>query len=113
MTKNLGSGPILAHLAQIWAANTFFSKIFKKNSSVTRYHGQLSWYTISENTNDTILTKRSDGCADGQIDGQTGKSDFMRRCRLTLSVQNQKSSEIQLIFFGTETGKKIFPKTIA
>ena len=41
MAKNLDSGLILAHLAQIWAADLLF---FFKNlaSAVTRYHDQLS-----------------------------------------------------------------------
>ena len=37
MVKNLGSGPILAHLAQIWAANTFFSKIWLLDIMIS-YH---------------------------------------------------------------------------
>ena len=63
-SKNLVSGPILVHLAQIWAA------IFFKNlaSSVTRYHGQLSSCTISAKTKDPILRKLSDRQTDRQTD---------------------------------------------
>ena len=49
--------------------------------SVTSYHGQLSSSTISENANDPILRKLSDG--------QTGRKDFIECCPLTLSVQKQ------------------------
>ena len=38
--------------------------------SVTRYYGQLSSCTISEKTNDPILTKLSDGWTDGRTDRQ-------------------------------------------
>ena len=43
---------------------------FSKNlaTSVTRYHGQLSWCTISEKTNDPILRKFSHRRANRQID---------------------------------------------
>ena len=37
-------------------------------SSVTRYHGQLSSCTISEETNDPILRKPSDGRTDRRTD---------------------------------------------
>ena len=72
MAKNLVLGPILTHLAQIGAAN-----FFKKNltPSDTRYYGQLSWYTISEKTNDPILRKLSDG----QTDGQTDRREWFHR----------------------------------
>ena len=65
MAKNLVLGPILAHLAQIWAPNFFFKNLA---SSVTRYHGQLSSCTISEKTNDPILRKLSDGQTDRPTD---------------------------------------------
>ena len=57
MAKNLVLGPILTHLAQIWA-----TQFFKKNlaPSVTICYGQLSSCTISEKTNDPILRKLSD-----------------------------------------------------
>ena len=44
----------------------FFFFFFFKNlaPSITRYHGQLSWFTISEKTNDPILRKLSDGRTD-------------------------------------------------
>ena len=65
MAKNLVLGPILAHLAQIWAPNFFFKNLA---ASVTRYHGQLSSCTISEKTNDPILRKLSDGQTDRPTD---------------------------------------------
>ena len=60
--KNQVSGLILAHLAQIQAADSLF---FFKNLalSATIYHGQLSC-RISEKTNDPILRKFSDGRTD-------------------------------------------------
>ena len=73
MEKNLVSGSILAHFAQIQAAKFFFKNLA---SSVTRYHGQLSSCTISEKTNDPILRKLSDG----RTDGQTDESDLIGRC---------------------------------
>ena len=79
-SKNLVPGPILVHLAQIWAT------IFFKNlaSSVTRYHGQLSSCTISAKTKDPILRKLSDRRTDRQTDrqknSQTDMSDFIGRC---------------------------------
>ena len=47
--------------------------IFFRNlaSSVTRYHGQLSSCTISEKTNDPIVTKLSDGRTESRTEGQT------------------------------------------
>ena len=50
-------GPILVHLAQIWATK----KLKKENLAppVTRGHGQLSSCTISEKTKDPILRKIS------------------------------------------------------
>ena len=62
MTKNLVSGLILAHLAQVRAAIFFF--FFQKSGFVLRlsfflqktiYYGQLSSCKISAKTNDTIL----------------------------------------------------------
>ena len=44
--KNLVSGPILAHLIQIRATIFFLNAAL----SVTRYHGMLSLWTISERT---------------------------------------------------------------
>ena len=58
MVNNLVSDPILAYLAQIWAATVFFLNLA---SSVTKYHGQLSPCTILEKSNDPILGKYSDG----------------------------------------------------
>ena len=47
--------------------------IFFKNlaSSVTRCHGQLLSFTISEKTNDPILRKLSDGRTGGRTDRRT------------------------------------------
>ena len=67
------SGPILAYLAQIWATIFFFKNL---PSSVTRYHGQLSSYAISEETNDRILRKVSDRWTGRETD----ESDFIGRC---------------------------------
>ena len=62
---------------------------FSKNLvlSVTRYHDQLSSWTISEKTNDPILRERSNG----RTDGQTDKSDFIERCptNVGLSIRLQ------------------------
>ena len=63
--KTLILGPILAPLAQIQATNFFFKNLALP---VTRYHGQLSSCTISEETNDPILRKVSDGWTDRRID---------------------------------------------
>ena len=68
--------PILSCLAQIWAAKSFFQNLAL---SVTRYHGQLSSCTKSEESNDPILRKFSDDRTDGRTDGQTDESDFIRR----------------------------------
>ena len=65
ITKNLVLGPILVHLTQIWATNSFFKNLAP---SVTRYYGQLSSCTISEKTNNPILRKLSDGQTDRQRD---------------------------------------------
>ena len=50
----------------------FFFPPQKSALSVTRYHGQLSSCKISEETNDSILRKFSNG--------QTDESDFIGRC---------------------------------
>ena len=63
MTKNLVSGPILAHLAQFFFKNLALS--------VTIYYDQLLSSTISEKINDPSLRKRSDGRTDGRTDGLT------------------------------------------
>ena len=59
MVNNLVSDPILAYLAQIWAATVFFKK--SGFVSVPKYHGQLSSCTTLEKSNDPILRKYSDG----------------------------------------------------
>ena len=50
-----------------------FFFFFLKNLAlqVTRYRGQLSWYTLSEKTNDPNLRKLSDGRTDRQMDRKT------------------------------------------
>ena len=53
--------------------NFFFKNL---PSSVTRYHGQLSSYAISEETNDRILRKVSDRWTGRETD----ESDFIGRC---------------------------------
>ena len=56
----------------------FFFFFFFENlaSSVTRWHGQLSSWTISEKTNDPIFRKFSDG----RTDRETDESDFIGSC---------------------------------
>ena len=61
--KNLILGLIYALWAQIWIANIFFKCLA---SAVIRYHGQRSSCTISEKTNDPILTKFSEEQTDGR-----------------------------------------------
>ena len=77
----------LAHLTQIWAIKFFFKNLAL---SVTRYHGQLSSCTISEKTNGPVFRKLSDGRSDrptGWVGVAGVESDFIGRCRLTLSFQ--------------------------
>ena len=68
-------------MAQNSAAKIFF-KILA--ASVTRYRGRLLSCKISEEINDSILRKFSDGRRDRrpgeQADWQTDKSDFIGRC---------------------------------
>ena len=68
-------------MAQNSAAKIFF-KILA--ASVTRYRGRLPSCKISEEINDSILRKFSDGRRDRrpgeQADWQTDKSDFIGRC---------------------------------
>ena len=84
MAKNLVLGPILAHLAQFWAAKFFYFKNLAL--SVTRYYVQLSSCTIStKKTNYPTLRKLSDGPTDGQMD----QSDFIGCCPTNVSVQQE------------------------
>ena len=79
MTKNIFLGPILVHLPQIRPPKLFFKNLA---SSFTRYYGQPLSCTISENTNDPILRKLSDG--------RTGRQTRLisyDAVRLTSSVQ--------------------------
>ena len=78
MAKNLVLGLLLTHLYNFRLPNFFFFKNLAP--LVTGYHGQLSSCTISENNNDRILRKISDGQTDRQIDRQTDESDFMGCC---------------------------------
>ena len=68
-------------MAQNSAAKIFF-KILA--ASVTRYRGRLPSCKISEEINDSILRKFSDGRRDRrpgeQADWRTDKSDFIGRC---------------------------------
>ena len=61
-------GPDLGQLGP----NSDCQNLFSKNLtlSVTRYHGQLSSYKISEKTTDQLLGKFSDGKKDRLIDGK-------------------------------------------
>ena len=61
--KKPHSGPNLGQLNQIWTAIFFFLNLA---SLVTRYHGHLSSYAMSEKTNGPILRKFSDGRTDRQ-----------------------------------------------
>ena len=72
-------------------------KFFLKNlaSSVTRYHGQLSFCTIPEKTNDPILRKLGYGRTDKRTEGQKNESDFIGCCptnveRLKVSEKREK-----------------------
>ena len=62
--KKPSFGSILFH---IWATKFYFQNLAL---SVTRYHGQLSSYTISEKNNNSIFRKLSDRWMDGQTDGR-------------------------------------------
>ena len=63
MAKDLIFGLIYARWTQIRTAEFFFKNLA---SSVTRYDDQLSSYTISEKSNDSILRKFSDGRTEGR-----------------------------------------------
>ena len=67
--KKLVSETILAPLAQIQADNFFSFKNLA--SAVLRYHGQLSSFTISEKTNDSISRNFSDRWMDRPMDRPT------------------------------------------
>ena len=68
MAKNLVSGLILAHLAQIRANN-----FFKKNlaSSINIHHVSYDHVQYQKKINDPIFKKFSDGRTDRETDGQT------------------------------------------
>ena len=94
MAKNLVPGPVLTHLAQIRAVNFFFKYLAL---SVTRYHGQLSWSTISESNLmmqswENLVT---DGRTDGQADKQMDESDF--RGRSPTNIERPKAEILVLI----------------
>ena len=104
MTKNLVSGPILAHYTQRSAVNFLFFKNLA--TSATRCHGQLSSCTISEKNNDPILRKLSDGRTDRRTDGQRDEqkrvSNFIGYCPtkverpiLFKNYQTRKSSRME------------------
>ena len=94
MAKNLVPGPVLTHLAQIRAVNFFFKYLAL---SVTRYHGQLSWSTISESNlmmqswENLVTDRRTDGQADKQMD----ESDF--RGRSPTNIERPKAEILVLI----------------
>ena len=94
MAKNLVPGPVLTHLAQIRAVNFFFKYLAL---SVTRYHGQLSWSTISESNLmmqswENLVT---DGRTDGQADKQMDESDF--RGHSPTNIERPKAEILVLI----------------
>ena len=69
MAKNLFWAWFRPVCAQIRTAKCFFFFSFKNMVlSVTRYHGQLLACVISEENNDLIFRKFSDGWTDGQTD---------------------------------------------
>ena len=88
MAKNLVLGPILVHLAQIWAAKFFFKNLAL---SVNRYYEQLSSCTVSAKTNDPILSKLNDG----RSDGQTDESDFIGRCPTNIERPKVDKKELK------------------
>ena len=59
-------------MAKSFQAAIFFF-VFNLASSVARYHGQLSLYTILEKTNDPILAKF-------RTDAQRDENDFIESC---------------------------------
>ena len=67
--KKPNFGPDFGPFAQNLGRQNFFFKDLA--SSVTRYYGQLSSWTISEKTYDSILRKLSDGRTDVQTDWRT------------------------------------------
>ena len=77
--KNLVSDLILAHLAQIQAANFFSSKIWLCQSldTMVSYH-HVQYQKNIRNINITIVEKTK--LSDGRADGQTKESDFIGRC---------------------------------
>ena len=68
MAKNLVLSLILAHMAQIQAANFFF---FFQNSGSANSWSAIIMYNIRKN--DPILRKLSDRWRDRQADGQTDR----------------------------------------
>ena len=111
-------GPNLGPLGPIWATKCFF-KILA--FSVTRYHGQLSSFTILQKTSDPIFIKFSDGWTDRLMDRG---ADRLTRViswyvvQLKLSVQNLNNAcmiarKIRNCFMNSststsETSKDIF-----
>ena len=69
MAKNLILSLILVRWTQVRTVKYFF--FTNLAFSVTRYHGQISEYKISEKTNDPIMSKFSDGRTDRQTDRRT------------------------------------------
>ena len=90
-------GPILAHLAQIWAANVFFFKNLAP--SVTRNRGQLSSCTISEKTDDPILRKLSDGRKDRRTDGREWFHKTLSDERRASNINNKNRQSTFAITF--------------
>ena len=85
MAKNLVSGLILAHLAQIRAANFylfiffFFSKIWLRQSldlMLSYHHVQYQEKLMIQSWENLVTDERTDGRTDGQRD----ESNFIGRC---------------------------------
>ena len=71
-----------------FSPNSGRQNLFPKNLDllVTRYHGQVSSYTISEKNNDAILRKLSNRRTDGQKDRQMKRpTDGLQWFQSTLS----------------------------
>ena len=75
MVKNLVSGSILVHLAQIRATNFFFTNIWLCQSLdiTASYHHVQYQKKLRIQSVENLMT-------DGQTDGQTDESDFIGRC---------------------------------
>ena len=84
MAKKLVLGLILAHLAQIWAAKNFFSKIWLLQSldvMVSYHHVKYQKKLMTQSWGNLVT------------DGQMDKNDFIGRCRS--NVEGPKGEYLQ------------------